>query len=211
MVTVSKKIRGILQGIGLDEFWENAGGKNFSLAPEKVPIFLRALDESGLKELAILPAYSFEGRRLAPIVGIPSEKYLEDCLFKAISTLATEQGRVHRQRRFPSEHVLHTQDIPDLIIENDASAILCELKLYRAIEPDLVQISRYLENPHIKRNFDQRKLQGVLVAHVFEPKIRAKASELTDCSFYAYTDKSVFPLQLVAGPDVLKNYLPTSG
>lgn len=210
VVTVSKKVRGILQTNGLDAFWENAGGKNFSLAPEKLPIFLDALDKSGLRDLATLPAYSFEGRRLAPIVGVPSEKYLEDCLFEAISSKTGEHERVQRQPRFPSEHVLHAQDIPDLIIETESSAILCELKLYRAIEPDLIQIRRYMANQQIRRNFGQRRLQGVLVAHSFEPEIRATASETADCSFYAYTDKSVFPLQLVSGADVLKNYVLTS-
>lgn len=210
-VTISKKVRGILQELGLDKFWENAGGKNFSIAPDDLPIFLRGLDKSGLRDLAILPAHSFEGRRLAPIVGIPSEKYLEDQLFEAILMAAGEHDFVHRQRRFPSEHVLHAQDIPDLIIETESSAILCELKLYRAIEPDLIQIRRYMANQQIRRNFSQPRLQGVLVAHSFEPEIRATASEIADCSFYAYTDKSVFPLQLVSGADVLKNYVLTSG
>lgn len=204
-VTVSKRQRGILQAAGLDAFWENAGGKNFSIAPAKLSVFLDALDKSDGN-----PVYSFQGRKLAPTVRIPSEKYLEDCLVEAISKAKAQHDRLYRQRSFQSEHILHRIDRPDFIIETRTSAIVGELKLSAAIEPDLIQIRRYLANRQIRRDFDQRKLRGVLVAHSFDPEIRAKATEIADCSFYAYTDKSVFPLQLVSGADVLKKYVLTS-
>lgn len=209
-ITLSKKIRGIIQNSEIKSFWENAGGKNFSIVPGELPAFLDLVRRCRLKEIKLQP-YSFHRGSVARVVGLQSERDLEDCIVEAVmERLAKIEAQIHRQRRFRSSHFAEGYDIPDFILETPTQTIVSELKLYRAIEPDVIQLSRYLANAEIKRAFGDRAVSGVLIASGFDMALRNAAAAMKNCSLYSYTEGTGLPLQLFFGPDVLGPFFHSS-
>lgn len=203
-ITISKKVRGILTRNDINPFWENAGGKNFSIVPEKLPAFLDLVEKSKLKDISNLAPFSFHRKQTAQITDFQSERDLEDCIVEAIGETGVS---IHRQRRFRSSHFIDSRDIPDIIVEALGLTIVVELKLYRAIEPDIVQLSRYLANAELRAAFTDRAIHGVLIAAGFDASLQNAAVAIGNCSLYSYAEKTGLPLRLIAGPDVLEPFL----
>jgi hypothetical protein len=202
-VTLSKKVRGLFEQSGFKPFWESAGGKNFSIIPEDLPAFLDLVEKSRLKDILDAPPLSLHKRQITQIADFQSEKELEDSIVEA---LRNGGAKLHRQRRFKSSHFPDGQDIPDVVIDAGKQAIVVELKLYRAIEPDIVQLSRYLANAKIRMAFENCTFNGVLIAAGFDKPIQDAAAAMGNCSLYSYAAKTGLPLRPIAGPDVLGRF-----
>ena len=201
---LSKKVRGLFAQSVLKPFWENAGGKNFSIVPEDLPAFLDLVEKSRLKDIMDAPPLSLHKRQITQITDFQSEKELEDGIVEA---LLNGGAKLHRQRPFNSSHFPDGRDIPDIVIEAGRQAIVVELKLYRAIEPDIVQLSRYVMNAEIGTAFKNRAVNGALIAAGFDRPIQNAAVAAGNFSLYSYAGKTGLPLRLIAGPDVLGQFL----
>ena len=203
-VTLSKKVRGLFEQSSFRPFWESAGGKNFSIIPEDLPAFLDLVEKSRLRDILDAPPLSLRKRQITQITDFQSEKDLED---NVVGALLTGGAKLYRQRRFASSHFPDGQDIPDVVIEAGGQAIVVELKLYRAIEPDIVQLSRYVTNAKIGTAFENCAVKGALIAAAFDRPIQNAAVAAGNFSLYSYAGKTGLPLRLIAGPDVLGQFL----
>ena len=137
--------------------------------------------------------------------GFTTERQIEDKIFEWLVSQSQAKLRIHRQYRLACEKN-GSYDKPDLIIETTDKAIVLEVKLYRGIEPDLIQLSRYLRNRAIQNQFSSLSLHGVLVAHSYDiRKIQSDIIKMKGCSCYSYASDKVLPLSCVAGDDVLNS------
>jgi len=205
-VTISKKVRGVLNGAAVDAFWESAGGKNSSITPDGLPDFLARVDKIKLRELLTAPRTRRRYETAARAIGYQLEKDLGDVIGGALESGVRNLGpqyRVWREARFPSHHFQGGTDVPDFVIQSRSDIVIVELKLYRGEEPHYTQLARYMANPRIRNAFGNGQVYGALVAFGYENLPGAKRN----VSLYTYTDGTGLPLSLVSGADVLAPFL----
>lgn len=198
-ITFHKRLKGYLKAAGLGE-WENSGGKNILVRPEKLSAALSALPLDDIRK-GRLPQYNHERVFDASRSYVPSESALEDALYTAFCS-RSEIAAVHRQQSFPPNDPSEVAARTDLILDLSSRIVIAELKVGNSSEADVAQVCRYRANSALRATYPGKPLSGALIASNFQRDAVAAAKRLS-ISLYAYEERGDIELTLVSGDDVL--------